>query len=300
MRAPTVRDPVPSGTTRSLAEALVEAPRRRRASARCARAGPPHRHLVGAVGEHVGGHQHRVEEQAGGRPARAAPPRLSRNWCMRLSSPTRRDARQQPGELGVLAARRPGGRGCSARGRGRRRPGAPPCRACARAARRGRSGTVIAVQVDDAVDRGVGAVLALHVLAGSPRCSCRGACARWAGCRKMIMRMRGDTPRVPDAVLDHRSLNRALLERQLLLRRHRHSAADTIEHLVLMQAQGTPALPPAPWTPATRTSRPAELGDLITNRQAVREVADAQHAAPRHRARLPRAAPAVAPMSSAR
>ena len=32
------------------------------------------RHLVRAVGEHVGGHQHRIEEQRRPRPARAAAP----------------------------------------------------------------------------------------------------------------------------------------------------------------------------------------------------------------------------------
>ena len=61
------------------------------------------RHLVRAVGEHVGGHQHRVEEERRPRPARAGCADLSLNWCMRLRSPCAVTARQQPGQLGVLA-----------------------------------------------------------------------------------------------------------------------------------------------------------------------------------------------------
>jgi Winged helix DNA-binding domain len=74
---------------------------------------------------------------------------------------------------------------------------------------------------------------------------------------------------MPGDVISQRALNRALLERQHLLRRRKASAAQEIEHLVAMQAQ----VPNSPyvglWT-RLEGFQPNELSDLISKRRAVR------------------------------
>jgi Winged helix DNA-binding domain len=72
-----------------------------------------------------------------------------------------------------------------------------------------------------------------------------------------------------DAVLDRRTLNRALLERQMLLRRWRVPALDGVERLVGLQAQVPRDPYVALWSRLDRF-RPAALAEPMADRRAVR------------------------------
>lgn len=70
-------------------------------------------------------------------------------------------------------------------------------------------------------------------------------------------------------VLDRRALNRALLARQLLLKRQEMSVPATLEHLVGMQAQA-PNLPYVGLWARLEGFRPDALSELVESRRAVR------------------------------
>src|SRR5829696_2896571 len=86
---------------------------------------------------------------------------------------------------------------------------------------------------------------------------------------KMTMRTARISRMPPLSTLTRAALNRALLARQLLLQRDRRSAADTIEHLVAMQAQEPPAPHVGLWSRLHHFDT-AELDRLHIDRAVVR------------------------------
>jgi hypothetical protein len=74
---------------------------------------------------------------------------------------------------------------------------------------------------------------------------------------------------LPVDVLSNRALNRATLERQLLLHRVEMTPLDAVEHLVGLQAQEPPDPYTALWS-RLEEFRPDDLGTLLEERRAVR------------------------------
>ena len=151
-----------SGTTKRLAEAAVEALGGVAHQLDVLALVLPHRHLVGAVGEHVGGHQDGVEEQPGGHEL-ALGERLVAELVHALELADRRHRRQQPRQLGVLLdvglAEQHAALGVQAGGDQERLEVVPALAQLGRVVVDGDR-----VEVDDAVDRRVAALLAGDVL----------------------------------------------------------------------------------------------------------------------------------------
>src|SRR5919106_3588381 len=72
-----------------------------------------------------------------------------------------------------------------------------------------------------------------------------------------------------EEILGRRALNRALLDRQLLLRRAERPVSDTVEHLIGLQAQSIAPPYCGLWS-RIEGFDPHELGRLLTDREAVR------------------------------
>ena len=72
-----------------------------------------------------------------------------------------------------------------------------------------------------------------------------------------------------EGVLARRALNRALLDRQLLLRRVKIPVRDAVEHLLGLQAQSVPPTYYGLWS-RIEGFDPHELGRMLTDREAVR------------------------------